>query len=112
MRILVCGGRNYRDSKVAFAVLDELAPRMTALACGGATGADQLAKAWAAWADFDITVYKAEWEKYRLAAGPYRNERMLQDFKPDLVVAFPGGKGTAHMVRIAKAAGVAVREVK
>jgi hypothetical protein len=33
------------------------------------------------------------------AAGPRRNQRMLEDFRPDLVVAFPGGRGTAYMVR-------------
>jgi hypothetical protein len=31
--------------------------------------------------------------------------------KPDLVVAFPGGRGTANMVKQARAAGVAVMEV-
>lgn len=33
---------------------------------------------------------------------------MLQEGKPDLVVAFPGGRGTAHMTRIAQEAGVPV----
>ena len=42
------------------------------------------------------------------AAGPKRNQQMLDEAKPDMVVAFPGGKGTAHMRQIAKAAGVPV----
>jgi hypothetical protein len=36
---------------------------------------------------------------------------MLAEFQPTLVIAFPGGRGTAHMVRIAKDAGVQVMEV-
>lgn len=36
---------------------------------------------------------------------------MLSEFQPDIVVAFPGGRGTAHMVRIARAAGIDVIEV-
>jgi hypothetical protein len=52
---------------------------------------------------------KAEWKKYGPAAGPIRNQRML-DWGPDLVVAFSGGKGTADMVRRARAAGVEVIE--
>ena len=44
-------------------------------------------------------------------AGPERNARMLAEGRPDLVVAFPGGTGTADMVRRAKAAGVRVVEV-
>jgi hypothetical protein len=33
---------------------------------------------------------------------------MLREGRPDLVAAFPGGRGTAHMVRIAREAGVEV----
>jgi hypothetical protein len=36
---------------------------------------------------------------------------MLEEGKPDLVVAFPGGTGTANMVKQARAAGVEVLEV-
>ena len=44
-------------------------------------------------------------------AGPLRNQRMLDEGKPDLVVAFPGGGGTKDMVRRAVKAGVSVHEV-
>jgi excisionase family DNA binding protein len=56
--------------------------------------------------------YPAQWEVYGKSAGPRRNEHMLREGKPDGFVAFPGGVGTAHLVRIAKAAGVKVWEVK
>ncbi|MEM9912925.1 MAG: hypothetical protein AAF922_19365 [Pseudomonadota bacterium] len=42
------------------------------------------------------------------AAGPIRNKEMLDEGCPDLVVAFPGGRGTANMVKQAQAAGVEV----
>lgn len=48
------------------------------------------------------------WKDHGKAAGPIRNQLMLDDFKPDLVVAFPGGKGTADMVKKAQDAGVTV----
>jgi predicted Rossmann-fold nucleotide-binding protein len=35
---------------------------------------------------------------------------MLSEGKPDLVIAFPGGRGTADMIRQAKEAGVPVRQ--
>jgi hypothetical protein len=44
-------------------------------------------------------------------AGPLRNQRMLDEGKPDLVVAFPGGGGTKDLVRRAVKAGVSVHEV-
>jgi hypothetical protein len=37
--------------------------------------------------------------------------QMLDEGKPDLVIAFPGGGGTADMMRRARAAGVEVLEV-
>jgi hypothetical protein len=52
---------------------------------------------------------KANWRKYGPAAGPIRNQQML-DWGPDLVVAFAGGTGTAGMVALARAAGVPVIE--
>jgi UDP-N-acetylmuramoylalanine-D-glutamate ligase len=36
---------------------------------------------------------------------------MLNDHRPDMVVAFPGGRGTANMIALAKSAGVEVIEV-
>jgi hypothetical protein len=50
------------------------------------------------------------WNKCGIGAGYFRNVQMLEEGKPDLVVAFLGGKGTAMMVKIARAAGVEVRE--
>jgi predicted Rossmann-fold nucleotide-binding protein len=41
-----------------------------------------------------------------------RNRQMLTEGRPDLVVAFPGGKGTANMVALARKAGVEIVEVQ
>jgi UDP-N-acetylmuramoylalanine-D-glutamate ligase len=53
----------------------------------------------------------ADCETHGRSADPIRNRRTLDEGKPDLVVAFPGGRGTAHMVSQARAAGVRVIEV-
>jgi predicted Rossmann-fold nucleotide-binding protein len=39
-----------------------------------------------------------------------RNARMLT-YKPDLVIAFPGGRGTEDMISQARTAGVTVTKV-
>jgi hypothetical protein len=114
MRVLVTGGRDYGNEDHVFHTLDGLHEGIDPITCliqGGASGADYLARLWAMDNNIDerITV-KAEWEKYGPSAGPRRNEKMLAEYRPDLVVAFPGGKGTAHMVSIAKKAGVRVLE--
>jgi predicted Rossmann-fold nucleotide-binding protein len=51
--------------------------------------------------------HPANWNAWGRAAGPRRNQEMLMR-KPNLVVAFPGGEGTADMVQKAIAAGVKV----
>jgi YspA, cpYpsA-related SLOG family len=77
---------------------------------GGARGADALAKDWAmTHPDIKRFEIKADWKRYGNAAGPIRNQRMLE-WGPDLVVAFAGGTGTAGMVALARAAGVPVIE--
>lgn len=82
---------------------------MTELMQGGADGADYLANEWAKTkAGIKRWVCKADWKKHGRSAGPIRNARMLE-WKPDLVVAFPGGRGTKNMVTQAQAAGVPVK---
>jgi UDP-N-acetylmuramoylalanine-D-glutamate ligase len=58
-----------------------------------------------------VETYEADWDTHGKAAGPIRNKRMLDEGKPDLVVAFPGGRGTANMISQARKAGVEVIEV-
>lgn len=110
MRVLVCGGRNYTDYEKLAAVLDELDlnERFTTLIEGGAKGADSLAKNWAVIRDIIVEEYKANWDTYGKSAGWIRNTEMLVKGKPDLVIAFPGGKGTHNMIRQATQAGIKV----
>lgn len=113
MRVLVCGGRDYADQATLFGALDMLAERgpINSIIQGGASGADKLARMWAITRNEHIDEYPADWRTHGKAAGPIRNQRMLDEGKPDLVMAFPGGRGTADMVRRAKAANLHVIEV-
>lgn len=113
MRVLVCGGRNYADLDTAHNWLDalHLASPISCVIDGGASGADRLGFEWAHCNGITTQTYKADWTKHGRAAGPIRNQQMIDEGKPDMVVAFPGGKGTADMIRRAKAAGIIVHEV-
>ena len=114
MRVLVCGGRNFKSPAQVAAELDRLHAehKFTHLIQGGQTGADQFAKEWAKRRP-EIERYecKAKWTQYGKAAGPIRNARMLE-WKPDLVVAFAGGPGTANMIAQAEKAGVPVHRAR
>lgn len=113
MRVLVCGGRNYDNQDRVNAVLDRLHndAGVDCLIEGGARGADHLGMTWAAHKGVPRERYDADWENQGSFAGPARNKRMLDEGKPDLVIAFPGGRGTADMVRKARKAGVQVVEI-
>ena len=76
------------------------------IAHGDAPGADTMAGNWANWHLIKVTRFPAEWRKYGKSAGPVRNQKMIDEGKPDLVVAFPGGNGTADMCRRAGDAGI------
>lgn len=116
-RWLVCGGRNYTDGPTVLRVLTELMEargRPEALIHGDATGADTLAKTWALLAKVEprpYSVTKTDWNKFGRAAGSLRNQQMLDEGKPTLVVAFPGGPGTADMSRRALRANVELIEI-
>lgn len=109
MRVIVCGGRSFLDDDLVWATLRSYP--ITALAHGGATGADTAAGRWANSLGIECHRYAADWETHGRAAGPIRNRTMLRMFQPDAVIAFPGGRGTADMIRQARAAGVRVIEV-
>jgi hypothetical protein len=135
MRILVCGGRDFNNKSLMFETLDKLCkdndwyyggdlsgepnylPNVFIIS-GKAKGADTLAIDWAIINFCGFKEYPAQWDKYGPKAGPIRNQQMLDEGKPDLVVAFHGkpredGRrtGTQDMVSRAKKAGVKVIEV-
>lgn len=110
MKIIVCGGRDYADKEHVWRVLSDLddVEGITSIAHGGATGADSEAALWAKYNRKPAQAFRARWKEEGKAAGPLRNQRMLDQFQPDAVVAFPGGRGTADMVRRAIENGVRV----
>lgn len=135
-RILVCGGREFGslllpaweiseaertkivnkaefEKQLCFRVLNAAKQKydIECIIQGGAKGADRLGRVWAYENNIRCEEYRADWDRDKKAAGPIRNQRMLDEAKPTLVVAFPGGSGTRDMVTRARKAGVKVIEV-
>jgi hypothetical protein len=113
MRVIVCGGRNYNDAERISTVLHKLHDDagIDLIIEGGANGADHWAFMWARLCGVPTERFEADWENQGSFAGPARNKRMLDEGKPDLIIAFPGGRGTADMVKKARRAGVEVVEI-
>ena len=132
MKVLVCGGRTYEDQERLFMILDAInAVRPISVIVHGDAGkfydypdhlvndehvgfwvgADKLASQWARENAVPEKFYKPDWKQYGKKGGPIRNQQMLDDQHPDIVMAFPGGRGTKDMVTRAKAGGYKVHQV-
>ena len=120
MRVLVCGGRDYTDRDHIWNTLTKIDAWRGPFSCvihGAARGADEEAMIWVnTMADSGRSIHHApfvaDWRTHGRAAGVIRNQRMIDEGKPALVIAFPGGRGTADMVSKAKKAGIEVIEIK
>lgn len=120
MRVLVCGSRDWRDDMAVYTVLEGLrrhaayaGSRPFVVIEGSAQGADRAASNWARERARFVRHerYKADWNRHGKAAGPIRNQQMLDEGKPDVVWAFksrPVSAGTDDMIRRAHKAGLPV----
>lgn len=111
MRVLICGGRDFTDSELFEKIMDEYVGKITTVIHGSARGADTLGHLWGLRHNLEILEYPANWN-YGKSAGPIRNAQMLTEGKPEIVIAFPGGKGTQNMIDQAKKAGIPVEVIE
>lgn len=107
---LVAGGRDFRDMDMLRMVLDDVNP--DTIVHGAARGADSMAGRYARERGIPCRVFPVKWHdrygNYIPRAAFDRNQQMLDEGQPDLVVAFPGGGGTRDMVNRARKDGFTV----
>jgi hypothetical protein len=114
MRVLVCGGRDYRGIECVNATLDRLHAVYgieVVIHSGVGSLTDFYAGGWATHHGVGQHVFRADFRSYGKSAGPRRNAEMLRKGKPDLVVVFPGRCGTRDMFHKSIRVGVAVVEI-
>ncbi len=101
--VVVTGGRTYSDTERVFQMLDRIHKvRSIKILITGACpygGADLLAENWAKSREVNYVGVPAKFKSLGGPAGPLRNKWILDNLNPNIVLAFPGGKGTANMVR-------------
>ena len=113
MRALVTGSRNWGDRVVLLDALLDLEKRqgshdLTIVHGACPTGADAIADFATYWG-WEVERHPADWRKHGKAAGPIRNQEMV-DAGADICLAFPLGesRGTRDCMRRAEAAGIPV----
>lgn len=128
-RVVVTGGRTFSNTPFVFDTLDDFhaTHRISALIEGEADGLDRRAAAWALRRGVALEMFPAHWDdlsqpnarimtrvngtQYDANKGGRRNQRMIDEGRPDAAIAFPGGKGTDDMKSRLEAAGVVTFEV-
>jgi hypothetical protein len=127
MRLLVCGSRGWHDEEAIETALryfqtlakDVLAEEFVLIHGHARSGADALAdrigRRLGLRVGQDLIRVPADWSRYGKAAGPIRNQQMLDEQHPDVVAAFRAtGKsnGTDDMVRRSEKAGLPVHVIR
>lgn len=114
MKILICGSRDLpvteKDIRSSIHGAVMFPYSLDLIICGDCpTGADKAALIFARNNFIDVSCHVAGWEKHGKAAGPIRNQAMI-DMEPDVVIAFWDGqsRGTLDTIRRAAAAGIRV----
>lgn len=108
MRVLVCGDREWKNVNYLRETLTAFNEKhgITCIISGKCRGADIMAEEWANDVGIDTDIYPALWNKYGLAAGPIRNKQMIDEGKPDIVLAFheniEKSTGTKNMINQAR----------
>lgn len=115
MRILVCGNRKWHDESIIERELEKFPPG-TIVIHGAAKGADTIGASVAKKLGFEVIPFPAKWHIYKKGAGPIRNQEMIDDGKPELVLAFheniSESRGTKDMVNRARGVGIKVEIFK
>lgn len=112
MKVLICGSRNWARPIPIDVIVGGFASvygySNVTVIHGAAAGADSMAGLAADRHGVICEDYPADWQTHGKAAGPIRNQRMIDEAKPDVVVAFTNdlasSHGTADLVDRAKTA--------
>lgn len=131
-RLLVCGSRDWgimldahgnkrtdwsREIRLLTGAVDETVADLyrqygsVVMIDGGAKGADSLAYRTATTLGVNTLRYFADWATHGRAAGPIRNQQMIDEGRPDVAMAFITkplhlSRGTHDMVKRLAAAGI------
>jgi len=126
MRVLICGGRDFNNPSFIRSALENLLFAGTTIPSNlfiiegagpgvrGEPSCDELVYQWRMRNKLEGARYPVDhtidgpWP----GAGPKRNLRMLEESKPDRGIAFPGGRGTANMVKLMRDIHLHVLELK
>jgi len=112
MKTIVAGSRNITDYEKVHKAIYESPWVITEVVSGGARGVDKLGEQAAEAFGIPVKVFPADWATHGRAAGPIRNQQMLE-YSEALIAIWDGdSRGTADMIRRSQKAGIPVHIVR
>ena len=114
MKVIISGGRDYKDKWKVYSVINKLNP--TFIVVGDChTGVDKFVIMHQLDMSFSAAyrIHRADWDIHGKAAGPLRNKQMCEEhMDADFLIAFPGGRGTESCINFAKEFDITVLRVE
>lgn len=112
MKCIIAGSRSIKEYTLVTSAIyaSGFHNEITEVVCGMAQGVDLLGKQWADAYGIPVVKFRPDWAKHGKAAGPIRNEEMAE-YADALILVWRGNsKGSADMLRKAKAHGLRIYE--
>ena len=114
-RILICGDRYWSNIDLIRDVVYNMKD-IDVIIEGECSGADVMGKTVAQELNLPLLQFPANWLRYGRGAGPIRNQQMIDEGKPTIVLAFHNNidksKGTKDMIEKAKRKKIPVKLIK
>lgn len=99
---IIAGSRDITDPKLLRTAVEQCGWNINTVVCGLASGPDTLGMLWARQNNIPVEFFPADWKKYGLSAGMYRNTQMAEAAEALIALWDGTSKGTANMINIAK----------
>lgn len=117
MRVVICGSRDWVDEEPIRELIHSLkdfnSSDILTIVTGGAKGADNIAEKIAKEEGLNTMTFRAKWHTFGRAAGPIRNQEMLDTAEPERVYAFKTklkSVGTDDCLKRARDKGIDTQE--
>jgi hypothetical protein len=108
MRTIIAGSRTIKDLQEVRNAIDACPWEITTCISGCAKGVDTLALVWAGETDTPVEFFPANFEKFGTSAPHIRNQEMVNNAEALLAIWDGGSHGTAHVITLARKAGLAL----
>lgn len=110
MRLLIAAGRHLQDAAlIRRALMRAHAIRPITVVIHGSSGRlGTIAEEWGRAQHLHVVRYPANWRAFGKRGGVIRNAFMLEDSRPDLVLALPGGSDTRDLIARVQCARVPI----